>query len=79
MENLEDVLVDAAIVPDVNDPGVRKMVLSNHEPVERWTWGGNLVSVTCIQCKHNWPCPAITALREWDRDHGHLPEVWERY
>ena len=53
-------------IPDVNDPDVRRMVLRDHEPSERWTVAGQLIAVHCDTCLHSWPCPSIIAARQVD-------------
>jgi hypothetical protein len=49
-------------IPDVSDPDIREMVLSNHEPTEVWE-KSKLLAVVCRTCWKAWPCPSIQAAR----------------
>jgi hypothetical protein len=56
-------------LPDVSDPDIREMVLSNHRPYEAWKTddpkqGSELLGVICATCRKDWPCPSIQAARE---------------
>jgi hypothetical protein len=52
-------------IPDVSDPDVREMVLSNHRPAEALTGikDQRTVVVGCAMCFQLWPCPSIQAAR----------------
>lgn len=54
---------------DFTDPLVRRMVEENHTPYEGVVTsmeGTTLNPVLCEKCQAQWPCPQITALREWE-------------
>jgi hypothetical protein len=53
---------------DFNDPQVRELVLNNHVPTEQviTSSGGTVLHpVICEKCHAPWPCPAISACRDY--------------
>ena len=57
-------------LPDVSDPEIRRMVLTNHEPTEDWSVDGKLLSVHCGTCYQHWPCPSRQAAWEAEKQAG---------
>lgn len=54
---------------DYDDPLVAEMVRRNRHPKESWIIRGGesqeqLATLHCDMCKGNWPCTAISQLRE---------------
>lgn len=53
---------------DFGDSLIRDMVSLHHTPCERFltdAQGTRLLSVDCDRCGSPWPCPQITAYRQW--------------
>lgn len=54
---------------DFDDFLIRDMVRVNHLPTEQVVTsaeGVAIVNVQCQQCVQTWPCPTITAYRQWE-------------
>lgn len=54
---------------DFSDHLIRDMVETNHVPYEGVVVsveGTTLRPVLCEKCQAEWPCPQISALREWE-------------
>lgn len=59
-------MANAGRAYDMDDFAIRGMVEDNHHPEERH--GGyrdGSANITCAQCRQPWPCPAISAFRQW--------------
>jgi len=57
--------VTAPLTPlDLTDPRVRDMAARNHVPREMWSMAGQLISLSCDTCGHQWPCGTRQALDE---------------
>ena len=54
---------------DFEDPLIRDMVRENHTPTEHVLTSSQstlIMGVECERCRNPWPCPQITAYREWE-------------
>ena len=54
---------------DFSDPLIRDMVRENHTPYEGVVTsveGTTLRPVLCEKCQVEWPCPQISAYRNWE-------------
>lgn len=58
---------------DFDDHLIRDMVRTCHVPCEEVitsSQGTTVSAVQCEKCRNPWPCPAVTAYREWEATHA---------
>jgi len=72
---IEQYLKEKQMQLDLSDPDIRDMIHRNHQPWELRERAGDreLIGVKCHYCREDWPCAAITLLREALKQRGEYP------